>query len=144
MPRLKIDLPQKYIFETEIEIRITDLNYGGHLGNDVFLSIIHEARVRFLKKLGYSEKDIEGVSIIMGDAAIVYKSEVFHGDVLNVQIALDDLSRMSCDLKYLLINKTTGKEAARAKTGIVFFDYQSRNITDMPEKFRTLIETLNK
>ena len=65
MPRIKIKLPEKFIFRTEIPIRITDINYGGHLGNDSLLSIIHEARVRFLKSLGYSESNVEGVGIIM-------------------------------------------------------------------------------
>ena len=60
MPRIKIELPEIFIFKTEISIRITDINYGGHLGNDSLLSIIHEARVRFLKHLDYSESDVEG------------------------------------------------------------------------------------
>ncbi|MCU0364969.1 MAG: hypothetical protein MUE93_04775 [Ignavibacteriaceae bacterium] len=40
MPRIKIETPDKFIFSTEIPIRITDINYGGHLGNDSLLSII--------------------------------------------------------------------------------------------------------
>jgi len=46
MARIKIEIPDKFIYKTEIPIRITDINYGGHLGNDSLLSIIHEARVR--------------------------------------------------------------------------------------------------
>ncbi len=55
MSRIKIEMPEKFIYKTEIPVRITDINYGGHLGNDSLLSIIHEARVRFLKHLEYSE-----------------------------------------------------------------------------------------
>jgi len=76
MARIKIELPGKFIFKTEITIRVSDLNYGGHLGNDSVLSICHEARLRFLKHLGYSELDVEGSGIIMSDAAIQYKGEV--------------------------------------------------------------------
>jgi len=36
MQRIKIDLPEFFSFTTPIKIRITDLNYGGHVGNDVF------------------------------------------------------------------------------------------------------------
>ena len=77
MPRIKIEIPERFIYKTEIPIRITDINYGGHLGNDSLLSIIHEARVRFLKNLGYSEANVEGSGIIMIDSAIQYKSEGF-------------------------------------------------------------------
>ncbi len=55
MERIKIQLPEKFSFSTTIKIRITDLNYGGHVGNDVFLSLIHEARQQFLIAHGYSE-----------------------------------------------------------------------------------------
>ena len=65
MPRLKIDIPDNFAFETQIPIRITDLNYGGHLGNDKYLTLIHEARVQFLEHYGFSEMDVDGVGIIM-------------------------------------------------------------------------------
>jgi len=140
MSSIKIDLPQKYIFETEIPIRITDLNYAGHLGNDVFLSIIHEARAQFLKSHGYTEMDVEGVGTIVNDAGIIYKAQVYHGDVLIIKIALENPGHMSCDFIYQLINKETGKEVARAKTGFVFLDYKTGNIVEMPSKFRTLFQ----
>ncbi|MCW8811925.1 MAG: acyl-CoA thioesterase, partial [Chlorobium sp.] len=78
MARIKVELPEKFHFRTEIQIRITDINYGGHLGNDSLLSIIHEARLRFLNHLGYSESNVEGIGIIMVDAGIQYKSEAFY------------------------------------------------------------------
>ncbi|NDG84238.1 MAG: thioesterase, partial [Proteobacteria bacterium] len=62
MPRIKIDLPERFAFSTELSLRITDINYGGHLGNDAVLGLVHEARVRFLKHHGFSETEIGGVS----------------------------------------------------------------------------------
>jgi len=56
VPRIKLELPEIMVFSTEIPVRITDINYGGHLGNDSILSIVQEARVRFLNKYNYSEK----------------------------------------------------------------------------------------
>ena len=49
MPRVKVALPATFPFRTEIPVRITDLNYGGHLGNDALLGLLHEARVHFLR-----------------------------------------------------------------------------------------------
>jgi acyl-CoA thioester hydrolase len=139
MPRIKIEMPEKFIFRTEIPIRITDINYGGHLGNDSLLSIIHEARVRFLKNLDYSESDIEGNGIIMIDAGVQYKSEGFYGDILLIQIGVMDFSKIGCDFVYKISNPNSIKEIALAKTGIVFFDYKNKKIVSVPEKFRSKI-----
>lgn len=142
MPRIKIELPQKFIFKTELALRITDINYGGHLGNDSLLSIIHEARVRFLNHLGYSESNLEGNGIIMIDAAIQYKSEGFYGDSLIIEIDVNSFSGIGCDFVYRITNKSTGKEIALAKTGIVFFNYEKRKTVSVPSKFVLKIESL--
>ena len=143
MPRIKIEVPEKFIYRTEIPIRITDINYGGHLGNDSLLSIIHEARVRFLKHLGYSESNVEGSGIIMIDSAIQYKSEWFYGDELIVEVTINDISGIGCDFVYRITNKSTSKEIALAKTGIVFFNYETRKSVAVPEKFKLKIESLS-
>jgi acyl-CoA thioesterase FadM len=135
MSRIKIQLPGQFIFETSLPIRISDINYGSHLGNDAVLSIIHEARMRFLTHFGYTEFDIHGVGLILADAAIVYKSEGFYGEILMIEVAVDDFSTFGCDLIYRLTNQSTGKEVARAKTGIVFFDYPSKKRVHVPEGF---------
>ena len=88
MARVKIELPREFIFKTEIPIRINDINYGGHLGNDAVLSIAHEARLRFLKQHNFTELDAGGAGIIMVDAAIQYKAEGFYGDIITVEIAV--------------------------------------------------------
>jgi len=143
MSRIKIEIPDRYIFKTEIPIRITDINYGGHLGNDSLLSIIHEARVRFLNHFGYSESNVEGVGIIMIDAAVQYKSEGFYGDNLLIEISVDDFSGIGCDFIYSISNKESKKEIAVAKTGIVFFDYEKRKTAPVPSAFKRKIEEMN-
>jgi len=143
MARIKIALPEKFIFKTEIPVRITDINYGGHLGNDSLLSIIHEARVRFLKHLEYSESNVEGNGIIMIDAGVQYKSEGFYGDELLVEVAVSDFTGIGCDFVYRLTNKESNKEIATVKTGIVFFDYEKRKTAPVPIEFKKKIERLS-
>jgi len=134
MPRIKINLPERFNFQTKLTIRIGDLNYGGHVGNDVFLSLVHEARVRFLQSLGYSEMEVEGFGIIMSDAALIYKAEAFYGMELAVRVAVTDFTRVGCDMIYHLINGT--KEIARVKTGIVFYDYTNKKVAPVPKGFK--------
>ena len=137
MPRIKIDLPDSFPFSTEIPIRICDINYGGHVGNDAVLAIIHEARVQFLREHGFSEKDVDGAGIIMSDAAVVFKAEVFYGQVLRAEVAVTEVTRSACVMVYRLSDTQTGDEVARATTGIVFFHYDRRKPVAVPDAFRS-------
>lgn len=141
MGRVKIDVPHTFQFQTEVRVRISDINYGGHLGNDAVLSLIQEARVQMLKQYGWSEMDIDGKGVIMTDAAVMYTSEAFYGDVLVIDIAVTEIARAGCDFMYRMTNKATGREVARAKTGIAFIDYATRKIVSVPDRFRTLCES---
>lgn len=136
MARIKIILPEHFPFSTEITLYIGHINYGGHLDNSLLLSIVSEARVRFFKSLGYRELDVDGVGIIVADAAVQYKSEAFHGEVMVVRMAAGDFSSKGCDLQWIMAEKNSGREVARGKTGIVFFDYANRKVAAVPESFR--------
>lgn len=134
MSRLKLDLPEHFSFHTTIPIRITDINYGGHAGNDSILSIIHEARIQFLKHHGYDEKNVAGVGLIMNDVAIEFKKELYYGDTLNIAVTATTFERVSFDLFYRLDTIRNEKQitVAVAKTGMVCFDYATRKITAVP------------
>lgn len=134
MARVKLDIPDRVVFTCEIPVRITDVNYGGHLGNDSLLSLLHEARVQLLRDFGFSEQNAGGKGIIMTDAVLVYKSEVFYGETLTIDVGVTDVLRHGLDFTYRVTSN--GKEVARAKTGIVFFDYEQRAIATMPEEFK--------
>lgn len=138
MGRVRLDIPPVLPFATEIPVRISDINYGGHLGNDAVLAIAHEARVRFLRTHGFSEQDIAGTGLIMLDAVVVYRAEAFHGDLLRVEVGLADPQASGCDVLYRLVRTGDGKEIARVKTGVAFFDYQRRKVVPMPDAFRLL------
>lgn len=138
MARITIDLPENFLFHTELPVRVTDLNYGNHVGNDNMLSLMHEARLQFYRQLGFKDElSFEGsVGQVISDAALVYKVEAFYGDVLVCEIAADDFNKYGFDLLYKLTNKATGKEVARGKTGIVCFDYDKRKVARIPEALK--------
>lgn len=140
MPRIEVEIPAHTHFETQIPIRITDLNYGAHLGNDALLSILHEARVQLLVHFGYSELELGGASLIMADVAIAYKGEGFYGDVLTLKLAINDLSKYGFDITYHVLNQH-GKEVARAKTGMLCFNYTERKLMSLPAEVKARFET---
>ncbi len=138
MARIKINLPGHFIFSTTIPVRITDLNYGGHVGNDTILSIMHEARIQFLNSFGYEELNIEGVGLIMSDVGIEFKNELFYGDVIIASVVAAEFSKVAFDLFYKLEKKTENKNVlvANAKTGMVCYDYEKKKIVTVPGRVK--------
>ena len=136
MNRIKIELPEQFHFSTTINIRVTDLNYGGHVGNDSFLSLIQEARQQFLLSHGYEELSIAGVGLIMADVAIEFKKELNYGDAVKISVAADGFDKLGFDLFYKL-ELATGNEiqiAGKAKTGMLCFDYEQKKKMTVPEE----------
>lgn len=132
MARIKVVLPASFQLTVELPVRITDLNYGAHLGNDALLGLLHEARVQLLAHLGTTEFDpVTQLGFIMADVAVEYKGEAFYGDVLRIQLAASDLNKYGFDVLYHVHNQA-GKEIARAKTGMLCFDYTTRKLRGLP------------
>ena len=134
MARMKIEMPDKWAFSTEIEVRVTDLNYGNHLANQQFLAYAQEARVRFFATYGFTELDFGGVSLIQADAAITFKGEGHLGDVVQIEIAIEKSGNSTFNLFYKFTNSTKGKEMAEIRTALVCFDYAEGRPIALPEK----------
>ncbi len=136
MERVKINLPERFPFSTVISIRITDLNYGGHVGNDSFLSLIHEARQQFLQFHGYTELAFAGVGLIMADAAIEFKKEMHYGDTVKISVAANGFDKLGFDIFYLLeiIHPEKNIVAGKAKTGMMCYDYVAKKKCAVPDE----------
>jgi 4-hydroxybenzoyl-CoA thioesterase len=141
MSRIQIELPESLPFSTEITLYLSHMNYGGHLDNALLLTVVSEARARFFKSLDYTELNVEGVGIIVSDAALQYRSEAFYGEVMVVSMGAADFGSKGCDLLWCMREKNTEREVARGKTGIVFFDYTTRKIAQVPDNFRSRLES---
>jgi acyl-CoA thioester hydrolase len=134
MARMKIEMPDKLAFSTEIEVRVTDLNYGNHLANQQFLAYAQEARVRFFAIYGFTELDFGGVSLIQADAAITFKGEGHLGDIVHVDVALEKTGGSSFDVYYRFTNSTKGKPMAEIRTALVCFDYEKGKAVRMTQR----------
>lgn len=135
MARIRLELPSQFSFSTEMEVRIGDVNYGGHLGNDSLISLLHEARLRLLAVHGWTELDVCGFGLIMTDSVVLYKSESFRGNRLCIRVTIGDVHRLGFDVFYHVVKTDSEKEVARAKTGMVFFEYVKRKMVPAPPEF---------
>ena len=144
MGRIKLTMPSGFSFETRIPVRITDLNYGGHVGNDTILSIIHEARMQFLQQAGYTELNFAGAGLIMSDVAIEFKHELFYGDEIIARVMATEIGRVGFDLYYQLLKTVSGetKVIANARTGMVCYDYTNKKVTGIPTEAKEKIAAI--
>ena len=141
MARIKIILPTHQIGRFTIPIRISDINYGNHVGNDAFVSIIHEARMQWLKLHGYTEMSFAGTGLIMSDLAIEFKQESLYGDTILIDMYAGEIARVSFDLYYRLSVQRDRIVCilAKAKTGMVCYDYVNKKTVSVPDKARELL-----
>jgi YbgC/YbaW family acyl-CoA thioester hydrolase len=135
MARVKIEMPDKLGFHCTIPVRITDVNYGGHVGNDAILSMIHEARLQYLHSLGFTEMEFGGASMIMADVAIEFKSELFYQELLHINVGVGEITRSGFEIYYQCEKIAYEKTiiVAKAKTGMICFDYKLKKIVSVPE-----------
>ena len=132
MPRIRIELPEHFPFSTSITLLISHINLGRHLDNAQLIGLVSEARVRFLKSMGYTELDVDGAGVIVADAGVQYRSEAFHGETLNISMAANDFHAFGCDLVWCMHEASSGREVARGKTGIAFVSKTSRSVVPIP------------
>lgn len=135
MNKIKFPSPNKHIFSTDLQVRVYDLNYGNHLGNDSLVSLIQEARMRFFKRYNFTELDIGGVGILITNLVVNYKSEAFYGDDIKIDMSIGDISKTGIDFLYILNIKHTGIEIAKALTTATFFDYKKSKVVRVPKIF---------
>ncbi len=141
MARVKIEVPQQFLGTYHIPVRITDINYGNHVGNNAFVSIIHEARVQWLQQHGYTELNIEGAGLIMSDLTVEFKTESFYGDQVEVKISAGEISRVNFELYYQLSAKRNDETVllANAKTGMICYDYTEKKVVTIPEQLKLIL-----
>lgn len=141
MSRLKIELTQKILASLSIPVRITDINYGNHVGNNAIVEIIHEARAQFLKQHNSTEMDIGGSSLIMSELSVEFKNEAHYNDLLEVKIFSGEISRVSFELFYEISVKRNEQKIiiAHAKTGMVCYNYKIKKIEAVPEKLKLIL-----
>ena len=135
MPRIQLVPAPNYPFVTDVQIYISHVNQGGHLDNAQLLTLVSEARVRFFKSLGYTEGNVAGFPIVVGDMVAQYKSEGFHGETMRVSLIPQDYNKYGFDLVYRMECLDSAREVARGKIGIVFIERATRKVSLIPPEF---------
>ncbi len=141
MARIRIELPEKCLATFNIPIRITDINYGNHVGNNALVEVIHEARMQFLRENNFTELDAAGTALIMSELLVEFKSEAFYKDILEVKIFAGEISRVGFEI-YYSVSTTRNNQTiliANAKTGMVCFNYREKKVESIPGGLKKIL-----
>lgn len=144
MARLYLDFPEdQYYYSTLLTVRVTDINAANHLGNDSMISMISEARARFLFEFGVAETERDGTGIIVTDLATTYRAEARAHDQLLFEVGVMDFNKYGGDLIFRITRPKDKRLIAMAKSGFVFFNYKTSQVVVMSEDFRNKFPRVN-
>lgn len=131
---------EKFKFTIPYSVRVADVNYGGHVANSAVLSFFQDARIAYLKSLGdYSELDVgNGYGIILPEAHVKYRAEMFLGDQLIIGARVKQVGRSSFTMVYRI--ERDNQVMAEGETALVCFDYNHRKPRRLDAEFRAKIE----
>ncbi len=131
---------QDFRFSIPYDVHISDINYGGHVANSAILNIFQDGRISYLKQLGpYSELDLGGCGIILPEAHLFFRAEMFLHDQLLVGVRCTEIKRSSFELEYRI--EREGVLAAEGATPVICFDYQKRKPVRIPKGFHEALKT---
>lgn len=144
MARLTLQFPEdQFCFTTQLTVRITDINAGNHLANDSMISMISEARARFLFAYGIAETN-KDTGIIVTDLATTYKAEAHARDALLFEVGVMDFNKYGGDIIFRITRPADDTLIAMAKSGFVFYNYLETRVVPMPSEFEAKFPKVNR
>ena len=122
-------------FSMSYQVRVADINYGGHVANSAVLNIMQDGRIGYLANLGpFTELDLGGCGIILPEAHVLFRAEMFLHEALEVAVRCSEIRRSSFTLEYRI--ERSAELTAEGTTPVICFDYQTRKPTRIPGPFR--------
>lgn len=128
------------MFKTDYKVCIQDINYGGHMGNQVPLVLFQQVRLEFLKGYGLSELNIgDRAGTIQRESWIKYNKEVFFGEKLVLEISDIEIDKVAMVIRYN-IYKESGENAVEGTTTMLCYDYEKKKVARVPQSFKEIVE----
>ncbi|KPQ22891.1 MAG: putative thioesterase [Halomonas sp. HL-48] len=142
MERVQLDFPDAAIIHRHsLSVRVTDMNYGRHLGHDALVSLLHEARIQAFASLELPEWDMHGYPSVVADLAVQYQSEARWPDALLVETAVPSPEGKALTVYQRMIHAESGRPVATARINQLLVDTATGRPVAVPA---SVVEALAK
>lgn len=135
MERVKLEFPAEAIIHRHpLTVRVTDMNYGRHLGHDALVSLLHEARIQAFAALDLPEWDMHGYPTVVADLAVQYQSEARWPDALIIATAVPEPQGKALTVYQRIYQAESEQIVATARVNQLLIDVASGRPVEVPEQ----------
>ena len=139
-------MPGEFAHRVAIDVRFADTDAMGHVNNAVYLTYCEMARIRYWsdvsgEPLAAGHHGAE--SLILAEARITYRAQVFHTDIVTVETRATHIGRSSFLLEHRLTAREPGGEprlVAVSESVMVRFDYTVGRAAPLDDRFVAAME----
>lgn len=137
MERVTLEFPAEAVIHRHpLTVRVTDMNYGRHLGHDALVSLLHEARVHAFAALGLPEWDMQGYPSVVVDLAVQYQHEARWPDALVIDTAVPEPTGKALTIYQRIRNAEKDNVVATARVNQLLLDLSTGRPVAVPEKVK--------
>ncbi|MFQ5950604.1 MAG: acyl-CoA thioesterase [Candidatus Geothermarchaeales archaeon] len=126
-------------FKASYPIRFRDLDVLGHVNNAVYFTYMEMARVEYYQHLT-DKKNLEGFDLILAHISCDFLKPLTLGDTVEISLWPTEIGNTSFTLEYEIRKKNSREPAARGRSVMVTYDYQSNMKKPIPDDLRRQLE----
>lgn len=142
------DLPGPFHHRVVIDVRFADTDAMGHVNNAVYLTYCEAARIQYWTDVTgepVAERHHGAESLILAEARITYRAQVFHTDIVTVESRATRVGTSSFTLEHRLtarpeIGGGPSRLVAVSDSVLVRYDYATERPTPISPPFVAAIE----
>ncbi len=124
------------MFVEKIQPRLSETNLAGHIGYVVLPAWFEQANEK-IYRLFIPELGKKKWSLIVVKFELECLAEIFHDNKVTIETRVQKIGNSSFTISQAL--RKDGKTAARARTKMVYFDYQKKKSQVIPKALRQLL-----
>ncbi len=125
-------------FTVDLPVRISEVNYGNHLGHAALTSLIHQTKILYFREFNIDERNINGNGAIVKRLEIDYKGEAHFDDMLHVNVRVNAITRTTCILEYVVTKNEANTPVTHVFETLAFINYESRKPVRTPDEIKAM------
>lgn len=125
--------------EQLIKVRFSETDALRHVSNISYFIYLEEARIEFLKVLGFNT-DLENWNVIMVSVNCDFIKQAYFDQELTVISHIDRIGNSSFMMGHEIVDAKTGALIAKGSAGAVHFNFDTQKGEPLPVDIRRKLE----